>query len=82
MIEKKVTLAVIVAVIAQAGGVFLWAGSASARLAELETRVAAQADISERMARVEVKLELVSAQLGRMERKMDEQREAYPVGRH
>jgi hypothetical protein len=66
MIEKKLTLAVIRAVILESSGVLIWAGAASARLKEMEVRVAAQAGLSDRLARVEVRLELAAAQLERI----------------
>jgi hypothetical protein len=66
MIEKKLTLAVILAVILESSGVLIWAGAASERLKEMEVRVAAQAGLSDRLARVEVRLELVAAQLERI----------------
>ena len=56
-IEKKVSLAVLVAVIVEAAAVLLWAGAASERLKDVELRVAAQAGWSERLTRVEVRLE-------------------------
>ena len=70
-IENKISLAVIVAVIIEAAVVLLWAGGASERLKGVELRVAAQAGLSERLARVEVRLEEAGAQLGRIERKLD-----------
>jgi hypothetical protein len=66
MIEKKLTLAVILAVILESSGVLIWAGAASERLKEMEVRVAAQAGLSDRLARVEVRLELAAAQLERI----------------
>jgi hypothetical protein len=68
LIDKKVTFAVLFAVAVESAGVFVWAGAASERLKELEVRVAAQADMAERLARVEVHLQLVSGQLDRIER--------------
>jgi hypothetical protein len=66
MIEKKLTLAVILAVILESSGVLIWAGAASERLKEMEVRVAAQAGLSDRLARVEVRLEPAAAQLERI----------------
>lgn len=71
MIERKLTLAVVVAVLLESAGVLIWAGSATERLKEVEVRVAAQAAMAERLARVEVHLELVSAQLDRIEEKVE-----------
>jgi len=71
MIEKKVTIAVIVAVAVQFCSVVMWAGSASARLDAVETRAAGQVEIVERMARVEAQLEAANRQLARIETKLD-----------
>jgi nicotinamide riboside transporter PnuC len=71
MIERKLTLAVVFAVTVQTAGVFLWAGAATERLNQVETRVAAQADTAERLARVEVRLQIASAQLDCIEKKVD-----------
>lgn len=70
MIDKKITWAVILALVVESAGVFAWAGGASERLKEVEVRVAQQASMSERLARVEVQLELMAVQLTRIERKM------------
>lgn len=70
MTENKAALAVIFAVVVESAGVFVWAGSAAARLKEVEVRLSAQSAMAERMARVEVQLELQSAQLDRIERKL------------
>ena len=71
MIEKKVTIAVIVAVAVQFCGVVMWAGSASARLDAVEIRAAGQVEIVERKARVEAQLEAANRQLARIETKLD-----------
>jgi hypothetical protein len=71
MIEKKLTLAVILAVILESSGVLIWAGAASERLKEMEVRVAAQAGLSDRLARVEVRLELAAAQLERIANRLE-----------
>lgn len=73
MVERKLTLAVIIAIAAQAAGALLWTGAASARLVEVETRVDAQDHLSERLARVEVQLQLLATQAARIEQKLDAQ---------
>lgn len=69
MIDRKITFAPILAIVVESAGVFAWAGGAAERLKEVEMRVAAQADMSERLARVEVQLELAATQLDRIEGK-------------
>lgn len=71
LVEKKVTLAVILAVVLESAGVLIWVGSTSEKLKEVEARIAAQADMADRLTRVEVHLELAGQQLNRIERKLD-----------
>ena len=70
MIDRKITWALIFAIGVESAGVFAWVGGAAERLKELEVRVAAQAEMAERLARVEVQLELAAAQLNRIESKL------------
>lgn len=69
--DLKITMALLFAVAVEAAGVLLWTGSASERLKAVEARMAAQVEQSERLARVEVHLQLATAQLDRIEKKMD-----------
>lgn len=71
MIDKKITVGVILALIVESAGVFAWAGATGERLREVEVRVAAQSQMAERLARVEVKLDLAGAQLTRIKRKLE-----------
>jgi hypothetical protein len=71
LVEKKVTLAVILAVVLESAGVLMWVGATSEKLKEVEVRVAAQADMADRLTRVEVHLELAGRQLNRIEKKLD-----------
>lgn len=72
MIEKKMSLAVLLALMVQTGGVFVWAGAATERIADLERRAEQGRPVIERLARVEAQLELVLLQLDRIEHKVDE----------
>lgn len=71
MIDRKITLALILAIVVEAGCVFAWAGATSARLNEVESRAFALANLAERVARVEEKIDQAGQQLGRIERKLD-----------
>ncbi|MBI1339524.1 hypothetical protein GC169_04835 [bacterium] len=71
VLDRKVTLAVLFAVLVQAGGGLMWAGAAGERLSEIEARVSAQDGVSERLARVEAQLHATSQQLQRIEDKLD-----------
>lgn len=74
MIDKKITWALILALIVESAGVFAWAGATDERLKEVEARISVQAEMAVRMARVEVQLELAAQQLQRIEAKLDRQR--------
>ncbi len=69
-LDRQVSLAVIVAVVLQAGGALLWAGQAAARIDQLESRVQAQGPLAERLARLEEQAAAARAALDRIERKL------------
>ncbi len=71
MIDKKITLALILAIAVESAGVFAWAGATGERLKDVEMRMAALLGVTERLARVETKLEHAGAQLTRIEQKLD-----------
>ncbi len=71
MIDRKITLALILAIAVEAAGLFAWAGATGERLKDVELRVVAMIGVSERLARVEGQLELAAAQLTRIEQKLD-----------
>ena len=71
MIDRKITLALILALIVESAGVFAWAGGAGERLKEVELRLVSQSAMAERLARVEVKLELAAALMTRIEQKLE-----------
>lgn len=58
-LDKKVPIALILAIILQTGGMVWWAASAAERLNALERRADAAAPYAERLARVETKIETV-----------------------
>jgi hypothetical protein len=72
LVEKKVSLAVILAVVLESAGVLMWVGSTSEKLREVELKTTDQQDMAERLARVETHLELAAEQLSRIEKKLDE----------
>lgn len=71
MIDRKITLALILALVVESAGVFAWAGAVGQRLDEVEARAETHSRLAERMARVEVQLDQANAQLARIERKLD-----------
>ena len=70
-LDRQVSLAVIVAVVLQAGGALLWAGQAAARIDQLESQVEAQGPLSERLARLEEQAAAARAALDRIEAKLE-----------
>lgn len=71
MIDRKITLALKLALIVESAGVFAWAGGTGERLKEVELRVVSQSAMAKRLARVEVKLELAAAQMTRVGQKLE-----------
>jgi hypothetical protein len=72
MIDRKITLGLILALFVESACVFAWAGATGERLKDVEVKLAMQSIASERLARVEVKLDLVAAQLTRVERRVEQ----------
>jgi len=58
-LDKKVPIAMILAILMQTGGIVWWGATASERLNALERKADAVAPQAERLARVETKLESV-----------------------
>ncbi len=71
MIERKVTLALLLAVAIQTGGALMWAGAAAERISVLEQSAEQARPVAERLARVEAELEAMRAQLDRIENKVE-----------
>lgn len=71
-----VPMAVVVTVVIQTAFVLLWVGRASARLDMMETRLEAQAGVSERLARLEEQALAQRASLERIEAKLNWERHA------
>ena len=71
MIERKITLGVVVALAIQTGGALLWAGAAAQRLTSLEQRAELTRPVAERLARVEAELDAIALQLDRIETRLE-----------
>jgi hypothetical protein len=67
-LDRRVPIALIVAMVIQTGGIVWWAASASERLAALEKKVDSTAPQADRLTRVEVKLDVVQDNLGEIKR--------------
>jgi hypothetical protein len=73
-IDARVTLALILALILETAGGLIWAGRAAARLEEVERAVATQPEVAERLARLEEQMTDARRSLGRIERRLDDDR--------
>lgn len=67
MIEKRITMALVLALILETTGALLWAGAAAQRINALEEKVEIARPLSERLARVETRLAIMRVQLDRIE---------------
>lgn len=70
-VESKVTLALLVTMTLEAVAALLWVGAAAQRLDGLESRVNAQANVVERLARLEAQMSGARATLDRIETNLD-----------
>ena len=68
---KRMSVALIVALVVQTIGGLVWAGGAAARIATLETRVSEQRLVAERLARLEEQGVATRQAVERIERKLE-----------
>ncbi len=69
--DPRITYALIVAIFLETAGAFIWAGQASARLSAVEAAGAANAAMSERLARLEEQSLDARRALARIEQRLD-----------
>ena len=65
--DRTVGMGLVVTLLVQTGGALVWAGTTSARLAELETEVEVAFDVNERLARLEGQSAIMRESLKRIE---------------
>lgn len=70
--DPRVTYALILALFLETAGGLIWTGRAAARLDEVERVVSRQADVIERLARLEEQLSEARRSLTRIERRLGE----------
>lgn len=70
-LDRQVTVGLILAVVLETAGALLWAGRAGERMEQLEARLAVQAPVAERLARLEEQAAGSRAALERIERKLE-----------
>lgn len=68
---KRMSVALIVALVVQTIGGLVWAGGAAARIATLETRVSEQRLVAERLARLEEQGLATRQAVDRIERRLE-----------
>ena len=73
-LKREVSLGLLLALVVQTGGALLWAGRTAERIEQLETRLADQAGVAERLARLEEQALWTRTVLVRIEAKLDEER--------
>ncbi|MEN0078609.1 MAG: hypothetical protein AAF753_05790 [Pseudomonadota bacterium] len=71
--SRRLTFGVAVALMVQFAGVFIWAGSISARLQALERAASTHSTDHVLLARVETRVESIAAQLDRIEAQLEDQ---------
>ncbi|MBG52594.1 MAG: hypothetical protein CML99_09275 [Rhodobiaceae bacterium] len=70
-LDKRVQIALILALVMQTAGALTWAGAASERISQLERRTSESSEIGERTARVEEQVRYMRTILDRIEQKLD-----------
>ena len=70
-IDKKVSIALLAAILLESAGGLLWAGATIERIDTLERQAEQTKPLRERLVRVEAQLEAVRAQLDRIEAKVE-----------
>ena len=70
-LDRQISLGLLLALIVQTAGALLWAGRTAERIDQLEMRLEAQADVVERLARLEEQAMATRTVLVRIEAKLD-----------
>jgi len=70
-LDRRLTVGVIVALAIQTASALMWAGAAEARINMLESEVSETPHVSERLARLEEKVDLTRQTVVRIEQRLD-----------
>lgn len=73
-LDKRVPVALLISLAVQTGAIIWWAAGITARLEQVERQQAASAPHSERLTRVETRLEAVQSGIERIERLVSQPR--------
>ena len=68
--DRTITMGLLVTIILQTAGAFMWAGAAEARLSFVESQIALHPGVSERLARLEGQTTQMAQSLARIERNL------------
>jgi uncharacterized protein YceH (UPF0502 family) len=71
-LDKRISLAVLLAIAIETAGALIWAGSAAERIDQLEVQSAQSGQTNERLARLEAQVAAMRAQLDRIEARLDQ----------
>ncbi len=71
-LDRRITMAFVLAIALETAGAFMWAGAAAERIEQLERHAAGSSVANERLARLEAQTAAMRAQLDRIEARLDE----------
>lgn len=74
-VDRTITFGLVLAVLVQTAGALLWAGAAEARLSTLEAQAITDLPVAERLARLEEQMIGARQSLGRIERRLDAEKQ-------
>ncbi len=72
-LDKRLPMALILAIAVQSGAGLIWAGAAGERIRQLEDQALVSRNMTERLVRVEEQIGFARDTLDRIERKLDRQ---------
>ncbi len=70
-LDRSITLGLIITIIVQSAGVFIWAGAAEARISQLEAESYSYLSVAERLARLEEQMLMARQSLTRIETRLE-----------
>ncbi|MEM9592360.1 MAG: hypothetical protein AAF967_13665 [Pseudomonadota bacterium] len=70
-LDKRVPVALILSIVLQSAGLFMWVGALTSRVSELETKAVRSIDAGERVISLEAEMREVRRVLERIEAKLD-----------
>lgn len=71
-LDRRVPVALILSIVLQSAGLFMWVGALTSRVSELETKAVRAVDAGERVISLEAEMREVRRILERIEAKLDQ----------